>query len=589
MESKRPKRRLSALLSADVKEYSRLMGENEISTIAAMEDCRTLISEIIARFGGRVIDSPGDNILAAFGSAVDVVEASLEVQNRLATKNAGLPGNRKMEFRIGINMGDIIFRGERIYGDAVNVAARIEALTDPGEICISKSIYDQIKNKLDLGYEYFGEHIVKNISDPVKVFRILKTSDFSRPNKKTSYKMPTVPSIAVLPFDNMSEDSGQDYISDGIAEEIITALSKVPKIFVIARNSSFVFKNKSVKVQRISQELGVQYILEGSLRKSSNRIRITAQLVDAISGHHMWADRFDRELADIFSLQDEIAFKVLTALQVKLTEGEQASLWAKRTTSLEAFLRYLQARHQLWGITKEGHFKAKQLSYEAIEADENYIDPYILIAWVNMFEARFGWSDSRVASFQNAMSMVKKARSLDDRHPEVHILSGIFDLYNGEHCKAVEKGQHAITLGPNNADVHAVMAHILRFNGRFEEAIVMVRKAIRLQPFYPAWFLAELALCYYYLDKFREALEIAEKFKDLSNSRNETELLYLYYAILAMNHVRLGHEKQARRAAKNVIKEFPGYSLEWDKSFGLYKDKAHLERQHNDLRKAGIV
>ena len=588
MESKRPNRKLSAIFSADVKGYSRLMGDNELSTVATIEEYRGLISEIVTRFSGRVIDSPGDNILAAFDSAVDVVEASLEVQIQLALRNAELPQNRKMEFRIGINMGDIIIRGERIYGDAVNIAARIESLSNPGGICLSKSVYDQIKNKIDLGYEYIGEHTVKNISDPVKVFRVLKNSDFSIPSSDTKHEIPTDPSIAVLPFDNMSEDPGQEYISDGIAEEIITALSKVPKIFVIARNSSFVYKNRSVKVQRISQELGVQYILEGSLRKSKKRLRITAQLVDAVSGYHLWANRYDRELNDIFSLQDEIAFKVLTALQVKLTEGEQAAFWAKRTKSLESYLKYLQARNQLWGITKEGHFKAKQLSYEAIEADESYIDPYILIAWVNIFEARFGWSDSREASFQNAILMVERARSLDDHHPEAHILSGIFHLYNGEHSMAVEKGQQAIVLGPNSADVHAVMAHILRFNGRFEEAIVMVRKALRLQPFYPAWFLAELALCYYYLDKFREALETAKQFKDLSISRNETDLLYLYYALLAMNYVRLGREKDARRAARNVMREFPGYSLEWDKSYGLYKYKAHLERQHNDLRKAGI-
>jgi len=585
---KRPNRKLKAIFSADVKGYSRLMGDNELSTITTIERYREFISEVITQFSGRFIDSPGDNILAAFDSAVDIVEASIEIQKLLALKNAELAPDRRMLFRIGINMGDVISRGDRIYGDAVNIAARIEGLSEPVGICLSKTVYDQVKNKLDLGYEYIGEHIVKNIAEPVKVFRVLNRSDDAPPYQPKKHRLPTLPSIAVLPFANMSEETGQEFISDGIAEEIITTLSKMPKIFVIARNSSFTFRKQSVKVQRIGRELGVQYILEGSLRKSGNRLRITAQLVDAVSGHHLWANRYDRELDDIFRLQDEIAFKVLTALQVKLTEGEQAAFWAKRTDNLESFLRYLQARNQLWGITKEGHFKAKQLSYEAIEADANYVDPYILIAWVNIFEARLGWGDSREASFQNAIRMVEKARSLDDQHPEIHILSGVFHLYNAEHSKAVASGQHAIALGPNNADVHAAMAHILRFSGRFEEAIAMVRKAIRLQPFYPAWFLSELALCYYYLNKFEESLETAEQYRDLAISRNETDMLYFYHSISAMNLVRLGREQEARAVAQSIYSEFPGYSLEWDKRFGLYKDKAHLERQHDDLRKAGI-
>ncbi len=588
MASDRPRRKLAAIFSADVKGYSRLMGDNELSTVTTIEHYRGLITEAIANFSGRVIDSPGDNILAAFDSTVDIVEASVDIQKRLALQNAELRPNRRMAFRIGINVGEIIVRGDRIYGDAVNIAARIEGLSEPGGICISRGVYDQVKNKLDLGYEYIGEHTVKNIAAPVKVFRVLLGVEDSAPSREVAYDLPAVPSIAVLPFDNMSADSGQEFISDGIAEEIITALSKIPKIFVIARNSSFVYKKQPVKVQRIGRELGVQYVLEGSLRTSGNRVRITAQLVDAASGHHLWANRYDREMDDIFSLQDEIALKVLTALQVKLTDGEQAAFWARRTKSLDSFLKYIQARSHLWGITKEGHFKAKQLSYEAIEADENYVDPYLLIAWVNMFEARMGWSDSREASFRNAQRMVARASTLDENHPEICVLSGIFHLYNAEHDKAVAASQQAIALGPNNADVHALMAHILRFNGRFEEAIIMIRKAIRLQPFYPAWFLAELSMCYYYLDQFGDALVTAEKFKDLSLSRNETELMHWYYGMLAINNIRLGRREEACQAAEALKKVFPGYSLAWDRSFGLYKEQMHLERQHNDLREAGI-
>ncbi len=565
-----------------------MMGDNELQTIHTIEIYRKVISEIIIDYKGRVVDSPGDNILAEFDSAVDVVEASIQIQNQLALRNAELSKNRKMEFRIGINLGDVILKGDRVYGDAVNVAARIESLADPGGVCISNSLYSQVKNKLNLGYEYIGGHKVKNISEPVEVYRILTDKNYQSKDNIIEFDVPSAPSIAILPFNNLSEDQDQEFISNGIAEEIITALSKVPKIFVISRNSSFIFKNKSKKAQEIGRELGVQYIVEGSIRKSGNILRITAQLVDASSGHQLWANRYDRELKDLFSLQDEIAFKILTALQVKLTDGEQATFWSKRTNNLDAFLKYLQARYQVWGITKEGHFKAKQLAYEAIDTDEKYVDPYILIAWVNMFEARLGWSDSREESFKNAVLMVHKAERLEDNHPEVHILLGLIHLYHREHREAVDRSQRAIALGPNNADVHAVMSTILRSNGRFEEATAMIRKAIRLQPYHPAWFLGELSMCLYYLNRNNEALAAAHRFKDISIDRGETELVYWHYTMLAMNYIRLNRVKDAQEASKKALEEFPGYSLEWDRRYSLYKSKAHLERQHSDLLKAGI-
>jgi adenylate cyclase len=286
------------------------MQEDELETVRTLEAYREMIAEVIRNYSGRVVDSPGDNVLAEFASVVDAVESAVEVQKDLEAKNAELPENRRMEFRIGINLGDVVVEGERIYGDGVNIAARIEGLAEGGGICISRNVYEQVKNKLKLGYEYLGEHTVKNIAEPVRAYRILMESNIDAPKKGERLKVPEKPSIAVLPFDNISGDPEQEYFSDGITEEIITALSKIPKMLVIARNSTFTYKGKPVKVQQVGDELGVRYVLEGSVRKAGNRVRITAQLVDADTGHHLWAERYERDLKDIFALQDEITYKI---------------------------------------------------------------------------------------------------------------------------------------------------------------------------------------------------------------------------------------------------------------------------------------
>jgi adenylate cyclase len=584
----RAKRKLSAILSADVKGYSRLMGDDELATVRTLEVYREMIAEIIRNYRGRVVDSPGDNVLAEFGSVVDAVESAVEIQKELKSKNAELLEDRRMEFRIGINLGDVIEEGERIYGDGVNIAARIESLAKAGGICISRNVYEQVKNKLKLGYEYLGEHTVKNIEEPIQAYRILMESNLDVPRKGEGLQLPEKPSIAVLPFDNLSGDPEQEYFSDGMTEEMITALSKVPKMFVIARNSTFTYKGKPVKVQQVGEELGVKYVLEGSVRKAGTRIRITAQLVDTANGHHLWAERYERDLKDIFALQDEITYKILTALQVTLTEGEQAQVWATRTDNLDAFLKYLQARRYFGLFTEEGYAFARQLAQEAINLDKKYTDPYVLIAWSHWSDGRFGWSESRSESFKQAYLAAQQALALDDAHPGVHILLGGLYLYQRDYEKAIAEGQKAIALGPNDAEIHAIMAHILRFAGRFEEAIALVQKALRLQPSYTSWYLGELAMCYYYVGRHEEAIKLAEEFFKLALSRGEKFISYYYYAIAAMNYIRLGRDQEAREAAAQITSLFPGYSLEWDRQFSVYKYPEHLERQHEDLRKAGL-
>ena len=369
MTTQELKRKLAAILSADVKGYSRLMGEDEVQTFKTLSAYFQIMTTLIQKHQGKVLNIAGDNLLADFESVVDAVLCGVEVQKELRTKNAELAEGQRVEFRIGINLGDVIREGENIYGDGVNIAERVQSLADGGGICISGTAYDQVENKLGLGYEYLGEQSVKNIAKPVRVYRVLmEPEELARPSpveegqpgKKMAFPLPDKPSIAVLPFVNMSRDPEQEYFSDGMTEEIITALSKVPNLFVIARNSTFTYKGKPVKVKQVSEELGVRYVLEGSVQKSGDNVRITAQLIDALSGHHLWAERYDRDLKDIFALQDEITMKVITALQVELTAGEMAGMIAKGTKNIDAFIKYLQAYELMYRRPRRGMLKPRR-------------------------------------------------------------------------------------------------------------------------------------------------------------------------------------------------------------------------------------
>jgi len=426
------KRKLSAILSADVKGYSRLMSQDERGTIRTLTTYKGAMSILIQEYKGRVVDSPGDNLLAEFGSVVDAVNCAVEIQRDFAERNTELPPARQMEFRIGINLGDVVEEEGRIYGDGVNIAARVESLAEAGGICISGTAYDQVENKLGLEYDFLGEQKVKNIPKPVRVYKVLSFPGAAahrvvrakgaverkwrkaalvlsaflvvgvgaliiwnfllRPSsppieitsvEKMASPLPERPSIAVLPFVNMSGDPEQEYFSDGLTEEIITALSKLPKLFVIARHSSFSFKGKSVKVQQVGRELGVRYVLEGSVQKSVDRIRITAQLIDASTGHHLWSEKYDRDLKEVFALQEEITKQILMALQVKLTEGEQARLWEKGTRSLDAYMKQTIGREYLLRFTIEDNFRSRQLREEAIALDPEYPRAIIGLAWTH--------------------------------------------------------------------------------------------------------------------------------------------------------------------------------------------------------------
>jgi len=623
------KRKLTAILSADVKGYSRLMGEDEEATVRTITAHRKVITSVIEKYRGRVVDSPGDNILAEFVSVVDAVQSAVEIQEVVRAKNAELPDDRKMEFRIGINLGDVIQEGERIYGDGVNIAARVEGLADPGGICISGSAYEQIENKLALGYDYIGEHTVKNIVKPIRVYRVptgpetlQKVTEEKKPApgwqraavavviallvvaggvaiwkssrpptppieaasvEKMAHPLPDKPSIAVLPFDNLSGDPEQEYFSDGLTDQIIATLSSVPEVFVIARNSTFTYKGKPVKVQQVAEELGVRYVLEGSVRKGGNKVRITAQLIDALNGHHLWAKQYDRNLDDIFAVQDEITKKIITAMQVELTEGEEVKAAAKGTTNLEAYLKCLQANELINRINPESNALAKQLAEEAIALDPEYAWAYYVLARGNMADVWLGTTKSPKQSIGKAMELLHKAISLDDTNSAAHGTLGFLYSMTRQYDKGVAEAEKAVALNPNSAYAHIRLGKTLSFAGRWAESIPEYKKAIRLDPIPPGHYFWSLGLSYSYTGQYNEAITWCEK--AVRQEPNDLIARIMMTAVYSWS----GRDEEAQSEAAEVLRIQPKFTVKkWEQKL-KYKNQEDVDRALSALRKAGLT
>jgi adenylate cyclase len=589
MTQERAKRKLRAVLSADVKGYSRLMGQDEAGTVERLKEYRTLMTDLIQQYRGRVVDSPGDNILAEFASVVDATECAVKIQQKLKIRNDKITVNRRMQFRIGINLGDVIVEGDRIYGDGVNIAARIEGLAEAGGICVTNNVYDQVKKKLPFMFEDTGVHPVKNITEPIHVYRLLTENYKAVVEASSAPDLPDKPSIAVMPFDNMSGDPKQEYFSDGMTEEIITALSKISEMFVIARNSSFIYKGKPVKVQQVGQELGVQYVLEGSVRKAGERVRITAQLIDALTGKHLWAERYDRELKDVFELQDEITQKIVIALQVELTRGEQAHIWHRSSHNLEALGLASKALGIFERQTKDDNAKAHDLFKQAIKLDPKYAFAWTYLAWTYLFDAIYGYSGSPDESLIKALDIANKSLAIDDTQPDVHALWGTIYLGQGQHDKAIKSGERSLALGPNNACNTAILAQTMYFAGRAKEAIELMKKAMRLSPYHPDWYLGLLAMAYIMIQRYEEGLQIAEQQLEIVKKRGELGRgLIMSHLNLAEVNILLGREEEARKHSKEVQRIDLSFSLEELGKTAFYKDPTYLESRLNVLRRAGL-
>jgi adenylate cyclase len=624
------KRKLAAILSADVEGYSRLMGEDEEATVRTITTYREVMTTIILKHRGRVVDSPGDNILAEYASVVDAVQSAVEIQEVFRAKNAELPENRRMHFRIGINLGDVIQEGERIYGDGVNVAARMETLSEGGGICISGSAYEQIENKLALGYEYIGAHTVKNIVKPIRVFRVpigpeavgkvigekkvepkrgkfaalaaviaivvviggimlWKSSQrtVSPPEEvasveKMAFQLPDKPSIAVLPFVNIGGDPEQEYFSDGITEEIIAALGSVPKLFVIARNSTFTYKGKPVKVQQVAEELGVRYVLEGSVRKSGDKVRITSQLIDALNGHHLWAKRYDRNLKDIFAVQDEITKKIITAMQVKLTEGEKVRSAAKGTNNLEAYLKYLQSNDLISKVNPDSNALGMQLAEEAVALDPEYAMAYGTLARAHWSSVWLGTSKSPKQSIGNAVKLLQKAIALDDTYAEAHSYLGFLYSMTRQHDKALVQGEEGVNLSPNSAECHYRLGKILNFAGRWEKSIPEYERALRLNPIPPNMYLFSLGFSYGMMGQYDKAITWCEK-----AIRKEPTSMFARLFMTAVYSLS-GRDEEARAEAAEVLRIQPKFTLAKFEKRLKYKKKSDVEKFIGALRKAGM-
>jgi TolB-like protein/class 3 adenylate cyclase/Tfp pilus assembly protein PilF len=619
------KRKLTAILSADVEGYSRLMREDEEATIRTLKAHRTAMTRLIQQYRGRVVDSPGDNILAEFTSAVDAVNCAVEMQRELAEKNAELPEKRRMEFRIGVNVGDVVEEGERIYGDGVNIAARMEGLSEGGGICISGTAYDQVKHKLGLEYESLGDQEVKNIAEPVPAYRVLSFPGaaahrvvkakravgktwrnmvaalaaiiiavaalaiwhfyFRAPpiepvsEKEMALPLPDKPSVAVLPFANIG-DAEQEYIADGITEQIITALARVPSLFVIASNSTFTYKGKPVMVQQVSRELGVRYVVEGSVQRSEDRIRITAQLIDATKGEHIWAEKYDQELKDIFTLQDEITMKILKATMGKLFGHAELSR-EKGTTNVEAYLKFLKA-YTLVAINEPSNRLARQMLEEAIALDPEFADAYALLGTTYNSEVLNGWSRSPGKDLAKAFELSQKAVSLDEAITSAHNTLGWIYLLQGKFDEAVAEGRKAVALLPGDARSYTRLGGFLAFADQPEEAILTLKNASRLNPFQHEWQLTYLGTAYFFAGRYEEALVQFEKLQEL----NPDNMWAPFYAAGIYGH--LGREEEAREAAKEVLRINPKYSIRITERYPGVKNRDKWNLLINGLRKAGL-
>jgi adenylate cyclase len=673
-ESLRPppasiERKLAAILSADVQGFSRLMGADEEATPHTLHAYREVTDSLIQQHRGRFVGSAGDSVLAEFASVVDAVQCAVAIQHELKRRNAEVPVHRRMEFRIGINLGDVMVDGEQIYGDGVNIAARLQALADAGGICLSGTVHEHVKNKLALSYEDLGEQVVKNIAEPVRVWRVvmdeaaaalaeqavlrqaqherestpvtlspspplrtgLSKGDQQTRRVSTTHRawvvvaglalivgvivtvrylapsllstrhsslstqaepalpLPDKPSIVVLPFANMSGDPGQDYFSDGLTEVLTSDLSKISNLFVISRNSAFTYKGKAVKAQDVSKELGVQYVLEGSVLKAGDQVRITAQLIDATQDHHLWTERYDRLLKDIFVLQDEIVQKIVTTLKLQLTlmeQGVQGALVRKGTDNLQAYDFYLRGMASLLRAgterKQEANVQARQLFEKAIELDPQYALAYVALGFIYFYDGLYQWNPDQIQSFERALDLAQRAITLDSSLSQPHLpLSRVY-VWKKHYEQAIAEAQQAVALDPNDSEGYRFLGEALMSAGQSEETVELTKKAMRLNPRFQYVYLSNLGRAYRLTGQYAEAIAPLKKSVTLNPN------FLPAHSNLAICYAELGREDEARAEVTEILRLEPDYSLERAKQQMPYKDPAVVERSLAGLRKAGL-
>src|SRR5580692_7641663 len=580
-----PERRLAAVIAADMVGYSRLMEVDETGTLARLKTHRIeLIDPAIVKNRGRIIKTTGDGMLIEFHSVVDAVVCATEIQRRMARRNTDVSPARWMQFRIGINLGDVIVEENDIFGDGVNVAARLETLAEPGGICVSGAVRDQVGNRLDdVAFEDLGDQIVKNIARPIRVFRVrLDPNPNTPPERATDAAATTIskkPSIAVLPLANMSGDPEQEFFTDGLTEDIITELSRFHDLLVISRNSTFVYKGKAVKVQEVAREFGVDHVLEGSVRKAGGRIRVTVQLIDAETDRHIWAERYDRELEDIFAIQDEITRAIVATLQGRLEAATHDRAKRKPTDNMIAYECVLTAKVLHHRSTRSDNAEAQRLLDRALALDPGYAHAHAWKACVLGQTWIYDWCADRDATLLQVSAELETALALDDNDSDVHRILAALNLTRDDHDKAAYHQERALALNPNYDLVVVQQGELLTWLGRPEEGIDWIKKAMRLNPYHPERFWNHLGRACYCAEKYAEA---AEAFSRITRPDHTHD------AFLAATFAQMGNAVAATAHAAEVLKREPKFSVAVYLTTQHYKRDVDRKRHEVGLLLAGL-
>jgi len=581
-------RKLVAILSADVVGYSRLMAADELDTIRRITAYRREIREVVGRHGGRVVDDPGDNVLAEIPTPTDAVRCAVEIQEGSASRNAGVSADRRMELRIGINVGEVTTEAGRIYGAGVNVAARLEALSEPGGICVSDLVHTEVRNKLPLKFRDLGSQSVKNIPEPVRAFGLGFGKDTAAKQVKSRRLIPIPPSapgqrsLAVLPLVNLSGDPSQDYFADGLTMDLQTALVKISGIHLIGETSTFATRSQPLTMSQLSEELGAEFLVEGGVRRTGDRVRVSAQLVEARSGRRLWGERYDRVLDDHFAVQDEITEEIVTALDVKLVSGESSRIFRKSFKNPQALESYYRGWQLLFGTTRDDIQNAQACFEEAIRHEPGSPLGYALAAWAWWWEAFRLFTPTPEVSLARAEELANRAVELHDCSGLAHLMLAHVHLLRRDYDRALEEADTAVCERPSCEGAFAAKAHILNYMGRSDEAALLARKAIELTPVYPPIYPAILAHAYATSGRLEEAIEAADAVLDEHPDTLDALLIRIGASM------GLGQEDDARSSADDVKRYYPGFRLDAFATTQPYIDGAHLDKVIRTLRSAGL-
>jgi len=575
-------RRLTTIVAADIAGFSRLVGIDEEATLTAQRNHRTeLIEPLLVEHNGRIANTAGDSFLFEFPSAVEAVRCAIALQEGIAVRNRDIPADQRIEYRIGINVGDVVADGGDLLGDCVNIAARLEGICQPGTIILSDDAYRQVRDRLEITWEDGGLHEVKNIARPLQVWRWgLTAKAITARSVETPFALLEKPSIAVLPFDNMSGDPEQDFFADGLCEDLIMALSQYPGLLVIARNSTFVYKGRAMNIAAIARDLNVGYVLEGSVRCAGQRIRITAQLIDTGSGAHVWAERYDRDLGDIFAVQDEITLNIVSALGQKLSEGEYATVSRKGTASLEAWRSVVQAMETYKDVSESGVESTLEHLREAVRIDPEYAFALGMMAFMYIYRIRYGWSRDEQADLERVFDIADKSNEIAPDLPLAYCARGFALSFQRDYEAGVRELRRATEVAPSNSYAKFVLGGVLNFCGGHEEAILLLEEARRLDPFHGPWVLGVLAHSLRLAGRYEEALTTIGEHQDIRPaSAHDDRIITLF---------EMGRKAEAMEAAQKLLQFHPSFRTEeWAKR-QYYQDPEQLNRDLEALRSAGL-